>query len=59
MKGMIAQKLAIRYRIDLSLAMALVEAGFDKPNKIVAAKQSELEKVAGVGPATAQKLKER
>lgn len=54
-----AKRLLIIYAdiLDAEQAQALVDAGFDRPSRIITAKQSELEKVPGIDKKTAKKLK--
>jgi DNA uptake protein ComE-like DNA-binding protein len=52
-----ANRLVIRYGLGKAQAEALVAAGYDLPAKIKAASKSDLEKVKGIGVATAEKLK--
>lgn len=44
---------------DTELAETLVNAGLDLPRKIRAAKKSDLQKIKGIGKATADKIKIR
>ena len=52
-----AAKLARRYGISTAVAQALVDAGFRNPVRIERATKTDLRKVRGVGPSTADKLK--
>lgn len=54
-----AHKLMKLYRLSPTLAQALVEAGYDRPSRIRKAKESDLTKARGIGPATAKRLKEK
>ena len=51
------KKMALVLGISDELAQALFDAGYKGPKAVKQAKQSDLEKVPGVGPATAKKLK--
>ena len=51
------RKMMIKLKIPSEMAQALWEAGFQDYKQVRRAKQSDLEKVAGIGPATAKKLK--
>ena len=51
------KKMAVVLDISDELALALFQAGYKGPKAVKQAKRSELEKVPGVGPATAAKLK--
>ena len=49
----------IRLGVAAEDAVALVEAGFDKPSKIRKAKPADLEAVPGIGEAKRKALKEK
>jgi len=51
------KKLAHVLKVPDELALALWQAGYKDHKQVEAAKQSDLEKVKGIGPATAKKLK--
>ena len=51
------KKMAVVLNISDELALALFQAGYKGPKAVKQAKQSDLEKIPGVGKATAQKLK--
>ena len=50
-------KMAVVLDISEDLAQALFDAGYKGPKAVKQAKRSDLEKIPGVGKATAQKLK--
>ena len=50
-------KLARKFGVSLDVAHALVEAGYGNPTSIRRATKADLQKVSGIGPATANKLK--
>ena len=51
------RKLAHSLDISLDVARTLMLAGYDTPKKARMAKQADLVSLAGIGPATAQKIR--
>ena len=59
-KGLqLAQRLAIVQAVSIEVAQLLVDAGYGTPRKIKAARRGELLQIKGIGPAMADKLKNR
>ena len=55
----IAKRLAHVQGISQEVAQILVDAGYGTPRKIKAARRGELLQIKGIGPAMADKLKNR
>lgn len=51
MSGHLETKLVRVYKLSARQAYYLVEAGYDRPSKIVAASDAQLLEVQGIGPA--------
>jgi predicted flap endonuclease-1-like 5' DNA nuclease len=55
----LAQRLAHVQAVSIEVAQLLVDAGYETPRKIKAARRTELLRIQGIGPAMADKLKNR
>lgn len=52
-----SRKLKVRFEVSREVAEELVRAGLDTVNKVKAAAPEDLEKIKGIGKATAERLR--